>query len=460
MAVLDFGELLKRYRKFAGYTQKELAYRVGIGRNTLNAWENDRRKPGDREIVLRLAGELNLYPQDLEATNAFLQAAGYAPQRLVDEETYLPGVSDLALRGRLYNVPSLPGYYLPREADLAGLREKVLAEAGGTVIGAGRSRPVVLYGMGGVGKSVLASALAHDKTIRAAFPDGIYWLTVGQGPGQPDERAITHLLGRQVELANLLGREPAPFIDVQQGRTYLRILLAGLTCLLILDDVWTIEQLRALDVLPAGNRSRLLLTTRDAVLVRALGAVEHQLVVLTETESMILLARVVAGVGAEPLPLSSLPPEAREILHECGGLPLALTMIGSMVQRYGWQYALERLRLIDLRKIQQLYPDYPYPNLLKVIEVSVNALEQDEELTRLNPVERYLDLAVFPEDTPIPPAVLVIFWQPLELNLMNVTDLMNRWVERSLARLDERGNLRLHDLQWDYVRQRAGNIGL
>jgi len=36
---------------------------------------------------------------------------------------------------------------------------------------------VGVQGMGGIGKSVLASALAHDKEVSRAFPDGIYWLT-------------------------------------------------------------------------------------------------------------------------------------------------------------------------------------------------------------------------------------------------------------------------------------------
>ena len=40
--------------------------------------------------------------------------------------------------------------------------------------------------MGGIGKTVLAAALAHDSELRQAFPDGIYWLTVGQKPNLLD----------------------------------------------------------------------------------------------------------------------------------------------------------------------------------------------------------------------------------------------------------------------------------
>jgi DNA replication protein DnaC len=39
-----------------------------------------------------------------------------------------------------------------------------------------------VQGMSGIGKTVLAAALAHDLEVRQAFPDGIFWVTVGQKP--------------------------------------------------------------------------------------------------------------------------------------------------------------------------------------------------------------------------------------------------------------------------------------
>ena len=46
----------------------------------------------------------------------------------------------------------------------------------------GQSQGYGIQGMGGIGKTVLATALAYDSEIQAAFPDGIYWLTVGIEP--------------------------------------------------------------------------------------------------------------------------------------------------------------------------------------------------------------------------------------------------------------------------------------
>src|ERR1700692_3602955 len=96
--------------------------------------------------------------------------------------------------GELHGVPELPPHYLPREADLAGLKRKLLA--GGANVGiTGQSSAVGVQGMGGIGKTVLAAAVAHDLEGRQAFPDGIYWLTIGQ---KPDVLALQNQLLRQL----------------------------------------------------------------------------------------------------------------------------------------------------------------------------------------------------------------------------------------------------------------------
>src|ERR1700739_2441062 len=90
-----------------------------------------------------------------------------------------------------------------------------------------------------------------------------------------------------------------------------------------------------------------------------------------------------------------LPPKAAEVAKEFGYLPLALAMIGAMIRLRpkAWKDALIRLQRADLAAIKRAYPGYPHPDLLRAIEVSINGLEPADQ-------ERYLDLAVFPEDQP------------------------------------------------------------
>jgi hypothetical protein len=70
-----------------------------------------------------------------------------------------------------------------------------------------------------------------------------------------------------------------------------------------------------------------------------------------------------------------------------------LHMIGAMIRLRptAWKDALGRLLRADLEAVKRNFPGYPYPDLLRAIEVSVEGLESADR-------GRYLDLAVFPED--------------------------------------------------------------
>ena len=50
-----------------------------------------------------------------------------------------------------------------------------------------------------------------------------------------------------------------------------------------------------------------------------------------------------------------------------------------------WKDALGRLQRADLEAVKRNFPGYPYPDLLRAIEVSIEALEPVDR-------ERYLDL--------------------------------------------------------------------
>jgi len=117
---------------------------------------------------------------------------------------------------RRYNLPTLPEHYVPREEYLAPLRQALLSD------GAAALGIVGVRGMGGIGKSVLAAALAHDPQVQTAFPDGIVWLPIGRQPNLP---------ARQEELYLFLTGQRENFRDEIQGRGFLASALAGKACL-------------------------------------------------------------------------------------------------------------------------------------------------------------------------------------------------------------------------------------
>ena len=355
---------------------------------------------------------------------------------------YWPGISQLLasaglaarqLPQQLYNVPDLPLNFIERPGDLEPLKEKILTRSKLPVGLTSTKSKAGLHGMGGIGKTVLAVSLARDPEIIREFPHGIFWLTLGESPS---------LLVRQSQLGEQLGDSPRAFRDVQEGRARLRTLLADRRCLLILDDVWRLEHVTAFDAV--GPIGRVLLTTRDASIITSLSASECRVGVLNETQAAHLLARW-AGISPGDLPMIV----ADDLIRECGFLPLALAMIGARGRGNVevLRELLKDLRAADLGRIRNQFPDYPYPDLLRAIQVSVHALRH-EDIPDLE--NRYLDFAVFRKNASVPQATLQTFWQRVGLEPREIQDALHRLTELSLLRRDSKGFV-LHEIQHYYV---------
>ncbi|MCR4321230.1 MAG: NB-ARC domain-containing protein [Candidatus Brocadiaceae bacterium] len=301
-----------------------------------------------------------------------------------------------------------------------------------------------MQGMGGIGKSVLAAALARDREIRRSYPDGILWVAVGQ---QPDlvklHRDVSKYLGGQDD-----------FKTVEQGQGILRQLLAQKAVLLVLDDVWNTRDAQAFDVL--GARCRALITTRDAGVLHTLHGESVQVSLFTETEAMQLLA------DAVEVERSALPQEAREVVKECGCLPLAVALCGGMVKKRGgdWGAILQRLKRADLEKIADGKAiNEQHQNIWRAMQVSVDILPPDEQ-------RRFAELAVFATDRTVPEAAVRTLWAHTgRLDDLDTTDLIINLFERSLIQLDQKTTpsgkaverrFRLHDLLYDFATRKAG----
>jgi hypothetical protein len=80
----------------------------------------------------------------------------------------------------LHGVPPQRPNYLRHQEYFDRLKEAVLGAASQAVGITGVGGRVGLHGMGGIGKTELAINLVNDEEVRRAFPDGIFWLTLGQ----------------------------------------------------------------------------------------------------------------------------------------------------------------------------------------------------------------------------------------------------------------------------------------
>jgi WD40 repeat protein len=354
--------------------------------------------------------------------------------------------------GTLYGVDPPPVHFLPREEVLSGLSDTVLADVLQPEVIIPAKQVTTLHGMGGVGKSVLAADFARACQTRRAFVDGIVWVKLGQE---------ADLIRRLQYVGRSLGDTPEQYLDVQTSMALLDKFLKDKNCLFILDDVWEVATAETfMNVI--GPRCRLLVTTRDSRLATVLSTQELKLDVLSDIQALSLLA------GWANQEIGTLPVEAHRLIEECGNLPLALAMIGATVRHkpHLWANVLDKLRTADLKGVEQEFPNYPYANLLRAIQVSVDALEPEAEDTLEPAIEaryrdlkaRYFDFAIFRESTPVPEAVLQAFWKAEGLNEYGTQDVVEKLVDRSLAKRDEKGRITLHNLQFDYIRKQAGDL--
>jgi WD40 repeat protein len=333
--------------------------------------------------------------------------------------------------GKLVAVPELPAHFVSQPDRIRALRDILLADLSKPVVVSGAAGRVGLQGMGGIGKSVLAAALAHHPEVRRAFPDGVYWVALGQQPV---------ILELQKQLLHELG-DDSIFTGIEPGKQKLREALSGRAALLILDDVWERSHAEAFNVV--GARCRLLLTTRDAGLVTALAANENhyqvQLPTMAEAESLLAHAARISG---------PLPPEARSVIEQCGRLPLALALCGGMMASgVSGAYLLEALREHDLEYLSTNAPaEEQHRSIWKAMDVSVRALPEDQRV-------RFAELAVFAADTGAPEAAVVTLWQHTSsLSPRHTNKLLADLAARSLVEYtpakpgESGGHLRLHDL--------------
>jgi hypothetical protein len=313
---------------------------------------------------------------------------------------------------------------LPLPVAFEVRRPDQLEQAIGALTGPSPDGQLVgLAGMGGAGKSVLAAAAARDPKVAEAFPDGRFWLELGPDPP---------LLQLQASLAAALG-DSTPATDVPRGRARLSRLLGERRCLLVLDNVWDQVHLAAFDVVgPAG---RMLATTRDAATLPS--ATGIPLGELNPDAAMRLLA---GWAATQP---GDLPAEAAQAARECGYLPLALAVCAAMIAdgSHTWPQLLRLLREADLDALRVELEDYPHESLAVALGASLATLAPDAR-------DRYLRLAVFNGQGPVPPAAVQVLWG---LDQQHAAALIGDLAGKSLLRQAADGRVSLHDLQMDYL---------
>jgi hypothetical protein len=347
------------------------------------------------------------------------------------------------LLGIPFQAPVLPVHFVPRHEISDLLKSRLLAE---TATVPGVLAVSAIHGLGGIGKSTLAAALAHDSLIQKRFADGVLWATLGQ---QPD---LLSLLGGWVQALGDYDFRPTA---VEATSAHLRSLLQDKAALLIVDDVWDPAHIFIWQV--GGPHSRMLITTRRADVAEEVGAELHQLDVMTAAQSLALLSARLDRALEEPERA-----EALRLATAVGHLPLALELAAARISRGATWMELCAALKEEVARLEAL--EGPRGRRQKGVtrleasfNLSLNALQADDEAA----YQAFIWLGILPEDVLIGAPMAATLWSITEIEAAEILELLwNDALLRSgapiLVREKSWPAYRLHDLLHNIARRLLG----
>ncbi len=333
-------------------------------------------------------------------------------------------------------MPPLPDHFVERPEHQEQVKQQLLCEDARTY---GTLVVSAIYGLGGIGKSVLASKLAHDDQVQARFCDGILWATLGQSPD------ILPLLSGWIQA---LGDNDFTPTAIESASNHLRTLLYDKRALVIVDDVWNPDHLEPFRV--GGTGCCVLVTTREA---RISEAHRYDLDVMSPEQALELMTQKLSEALSE-----ADRQQALAFAQRVGYLPLALELAASQIEEgVSWTELFEdfrdevaRLEGLDLYGREDIPDDAKRRrySLLACFNLSLKQLSLEQ-------LRQFAWLGIVPEDVSLTQEMAVMLWQVTArqagsiLRTFSAKALLLQGVKRS----GNRRTYRMHDLMHDLAQR-------
>ncbi|KAK6916953.1 Toll/interleukin-1 receptor homology (TIR) domain [Dillenia turbinata] len=254
-----------------------------------------------------------------------------------------------------------------------GIRRRVQQVNSLLHIGLNDVRIVGICGMGGLGKTTIAKAVYND--MFRGFEGSSFLFDIREHCKQVDGQVR---LQKQL-LSDALQTNKVKIRSVDRGINMIIERLCHKKVFIVLDDVDQSYQLDAL----AGKRdwfglgSRIIITTRDRHLLNEIGVDDiYMAEQLSDLESLQLFSWHAFKANQ---PRQEYAEISREVTGYCGGLPLAIKVLGSFLvdkDMMGWRYVLDKLERVLPTQVQE------------ILHISYDALDNNEK-------DIFLDAACF-----------------------------------------------------------------
>ncbi|BCG02007.1 hypothetical protein PPGU19_065750 (plasmid) [Paraburkholderia sp. PGU19] len=341
----------------------------------------------------------------------------------------LSAIMRSGLSGRRHAIPSSQG--LVRRTGLTNA-------IAGSLVGSASRPPVactVLQGGGGTGKTSLAIHVCSTPEVIGQFPDGIFWITLGERPALATILGDLYLsaAGNRVEVAGVEAISQA-----------LAGVFKGHRSLLVIDDVWHAEHLGPL---LGFDGPRLLVTTRISTLIDQIDEIECRQIAVEQMdvdEGATLLGRNLPTNGPTQTIL-------RELSGQLDDWPLLLDLVNARLREEhrtrGGDLAacIARVSVLLERRGVLSFDRRDSQARNAAVEKSVDAGLEFAEEGFPGVRQKAAELALFPEDVPVPAQVLAELWRMTDIDVeeevIRPLDMISvlRWDRRS-------GEVQMHDM--------------
>ncbi|EXB66982.1 putative disease resistance protein [Morus notabilis] len=225
-----------------------------------------------------------------------------------------------------------------------------------------RTNPIVIWGMGGIGKTTLLK-----EVFKRAKGEGIFNEVAMAGVGRnPEFKKI------QGDIAEFLGLTLSGYNLSARAFKLSERLDCDKKVLVILDDVWERIDFEEVGIPPFGN-CKILISSRNQDIYMEMETKMNFFVGLLQPHEAWSLFKEMAGSSIESPELRT---TAEQILSECDRLPLAISTVGRALHgksKPTWNDALRQLR----RNSPQSIPEV-LPRVYSRLEFSYDCMEKKD----------------------------------------------------------------------------------